>query len=145
MLAAASRPSRIAQTTSEAPRTMSPAAKTPSRLVIMVRKSILTVPQRVTSSSRRAEQRRQVLGIEAQRLDDQVGVEAEVEPGIVLRRLAAGGVGRAQPHARRAHAASTVAVADERLGRREPDELDALLLGVRTSRFEPGMLARSRR
>ncbi len=37
MAAAASRPSRIAHTTSEAPRTMSPAANTPSTLVISVR------------------------------------------------------------------------------------------------------------
>ena len=49
--AAASRPSLIAQTTSEAPRTISPPANTPSRLVIIEAQSTFTVPQRVTSSS----------------------------------------------------------------------------------------------
>src|SRR5476649_147541 len=51
MRSAASRPSRTAHTTSEAPRTMSPAANTPSMLVIMWRQSILSVPQPVTSRS----------------------------------------------------------------------------------------------
>jgi hypothetical protein len=50
-LGAASRPSRIAQTTSEAPRTMSPAANTPSIAVIIVFRSTLIVPQLVTASS----------------------------------------------------------------------------------------------
>src|SRR5690606_15380576 len=48
---AASKPSRMAQTTSEAPLLMSPAAKTPGIEVIMVLKSVLTVPQRLTASS----------------------------------------------------------------------------------------------
>src|SRR5260221_7227115 len=48
--AAASRPSRIAQTTSEAPRTISPAAKTPGRLVIIVLWSIRKVPALLTES-----------------------------------------------------------------------------------------------
>src|SRR5690606_20481214 len=43
MAVAASRPSRIAQTTSEAPRTISPAAQTPGRLVAPVRKAVFTV------------------------------------------------------------------------------------------------------
>src|SRR5207253_1234244 len=43
-----SRPSRTAHTTRLAPRTMSPAANTPSRLVIIVLWSTRTVPQRVT-------------------------------------------------------------------------------------------------
>ena len=51
MDSAASRPSRIAQTTRLAPRTMSPAANTPSRLVINVRGSAVIVPQRVVRSS----------------------------------------------------------------------------------------------
>jgi hypothetical protein len=59
MLAAASRPSRIAHTTSEAPRTMSPAANTPSRFDISVRRSILIVPQ---LASGRLEQHRRGSG-----------------------------------------------------------------------------------
>ena len=51
MAAAASRPSRIAQTTSEAPRTMSPPANTPSMLVIMVDGLIRTVPHFDTDKS----------------------------------------------------------------------------------------------
>ena len=51
MLSAASRPSRIAQTTKDAPRTISPAAYTPGIDVECVLKSVLIVPQRVISSS----------------------------------------------------------------------------------------------
>ena len=51
MLSAASLPSRIAQTTKEAPRTISPAAYTPGSEVECVLKSVLIVPQRVTSNS----------------------------------------------------------------------------------------------
>ena len=46
--AAASRPSLIAQTTSEAPLTMSPAANTPFKFVSIVSKSVLIVPHFVT-------------------------------------------------------------------------------------------------
>ena len=38
-----------------------------------------------------------------------------------------------------------LALAEEGLGRGQPDELHAFFLGVVTSRSEPGMLARSRR
>ena len=130
MASAASRPSRTPQTTSEAPRTMSPAANTPS----MRRHHGLPVdPHRAPAGHLQlglVEQRRQVLGIEAQRLDDQVGLDREAR----IRRpapAAAGRSHRARPGAcaRRARA-FTLVVAQEGLGRRLPDELDALLLGV---------------
>ena len=128
---AASRPSRIAQTTSEAPRTMSPAANTPARLVIMVRWSIFSVPQRVTASSGAPNSRRQILGVEAERLDDEIGLDVEVRAVDRSRRLAAGGVGHAEMHARGAHAGDVVVRRRGRLRARQPDELDALFLGVR--------------
>ena len=48
---AASLPSLIAQTTNEAPLTISPAAKTPFRFVSIVSKSVLIVPHLVTFNS----------------------------------------------------------------------------------------------
>src|SRR3546814_3753871 len=45
---AASRPSRIPHTTSQAPRTTSPAAHPPASGVLSVLKSVSTVPERVT-------------------------------------------------------------------------------------------------
>ena len=129
MLSAASRPSRTPQTTSDAPRTMSPPANTPGMPVIMVRQSMRTVPQRVTSQLGLAEQHRQVLGIEAERLDHQLGLDHEARVRHGLRPLAAGGIGRAQAHAHGAHARD-LAIAQKSLRCCLPDELDALLLGV---------------
>ena len=105
------------------------------RLVIMVRQSTFTVPQRVTVEVGRVEQRRQVLGIEAQRLDHQVGLEREVG----CRRSPAASAGRWRRAApRRMRAArtpvTTVVLAEEGLGRGQPDELDAFLLGVASPR-----------
>ena len=51
MAAAASLPSLIAHTTSEAPLTISPAAKTPSKLVCIDFKSIFIVPHLEIASS----------------------------------------------------------------------------------------------
>src|SRR5438552_18853507 len=58
---------------------------------------------------------------------------AAVDP---LRHLAAAGIGDPQMHAVSAHLLDA-ALAEERLGRGEPDELDALLLGVADFALRP--------
>ena len=126
---AASRPSRTPHTTSEAPRTMSPPAKTPGMLG---HHGVPVDPDRAPAADLErglAEQGRQVLRIEAQRLDDQIGLDAEGRAGLDLGRLATGGIGRAQPHPVRANRLDP-GVAEKRLGGGEPDELDAFLLGI---------------
>ena len=129
MASAASRPSRIAHTTSEAPRTMSPAANTPSRLVILVRWSIFSVPHWVRPRSGAANCAGMSSGSKPSAFSTRSASTVKCEPSIDARRLPARRVGHAQmdalgPHARHG------AVAEERLGRRQPDELDALLLGM---------------
>ena len=93
-----------------------------------------TVPQRVTPSSGAPNSARQFLGIEAQRLDHQVGRRAEIAaPGSRsgARRPVASGAPR---RIRAARTPATVAVAVEGVGRGQPDELDALLLGIAAPR-----------
>jgi hypothetical protein len=53
----------------------------------------------------RVERRRQVLGIEAQRLQHQVGLDVDVAVGDLLRHLAAGRIGHAEMDAHGAHVA----------------------------------------
>jgi hypothetical protein len=72
----------------------------------------------------------QVLGIEAERLNDQVGLEPERRARDDLGRLPPAGVGSTQPHAVGTDRRDPV-LAEECLRRRHPDELDALLFGVR--------------
>ena len=131
MPSAASRPSRTPQTTSEAPRTMSPPANTPGMRVIMVCQSIRTVPQRVTCSSGSPNSAGRSSGSKPSALITRSASSTKLR----IRRPAPasarpGRIGRAQTHAHGAHGASTVRVAEERLGRRQPDELHAFLLGV---------------
>ena len=69
--AAASRPSRIAHTTSEAPRTMSPAANTPGSAVMNAAVVDLQRAPARHRERRLAEDGGQILGVEAERLDHQ--------------------------------------------------------------------------
>src|SRR3954470_5344842 len=153
MCSAASRPSRTAHTTSEAPRTMSPAANTPSRLVIMRRQSILSVFQPVTArsaasnmpgrssgskpsafSTRSASMLTWLLAISCGVWRPEACPDGDGGVGALLRPRAAGGAGQAEMDAHRADMADTLAIrrglAEERLRRGQPDELDAFLLGV---------------
>ncbi len=78
---------------------------------------------------RLAERRRQILRVEAQRLDDQAGRHRMRAAGHRLDRLPPRCVRQAEPHPHRAHRRHR-RVAQERLGGGEPRELDPLLLGV---------------
>ena len=91
--------------------------------------STFSVPQRVTSSAGSPNMRRQVLRVEAQRLDRQVRRQGEIAALDRLHRLPPARVGQPEMHAHRMHPADR-AVAQECLGRGEPDELDAFFLGV---------------
>ncbi len=127
MSTAARCPSRTAQTTSEAPRTASPAANTPGRLVALVGACSRTVPCALSARSRRAYEARIVLRVEAQGLDHHLG--GQVQLGVRrLDRAAAARVGRAELHARQAHAVHRMRVAEQSLRRRQPLEAHALLL-----------------
>ena len=97
--------------------------------VIMVCQSTLTVPQRVTCSSGASNSAGRSSGSKPSALITRSASIAKLELRDRLGRLPAGRVGRAEAHPDRAHAAHPV-VAEEGLGRRQPDELDALLLGV---------------
>src|SRR4051794_10541246 len=77
----------------------------------------------------RVEQRGRVLGIEAQSLDHQIGIEPEGRARLDLGRLAAGRVRSAKAHAMGPHGLDP-AIAQDRLGCGEPYELAPLLLGV---------------
>ena len=78
----------------------------------------------------RGQQVRQVFRIEAQGLDDQAGGQVEVAALDLLGRLAAGGVGRAEPHADGAQAVGVAGVAEHGAGGGQPFEHHAFLLGV---------------
>ncbi len=128
MCCATSRPSRIAQTTRLAPRDdVAGGEHTVDARHHRAPVGAQRAPARDAELGL-AEHPRQILGIEAERLDHEIGAEIEFVARIGLGRAAAAGVGRAQPHPRDAHAAYGHAV--EALGRREPDELYAFLLGV---------------
>ena len=79
----------------------------------------------------RAEQSRQVFGVEAQSLDHEIGVD-----GVTIARIGFGGaaatrIGRPQTHGGNADVLDrAVLVRSESVGRRQPDERDAFFLGI---------------
>jgi hypothetical protein len=77
---------------------------------------------------RHAPKRRQILRLEAQRLDDQIGLFDVVRALDQLGALPPGGIGRAKAHLLHHHALD--GIAGEALGRGQPDELHALFLGI---------------
>ena len=90
---AASRPSRIAHTTSEAPRTMSPAAIHAG----LVRRERQRIGFRACPSAMRVDiPGAQILGIEAERGDDEIAGDFVRAAGLFFRRLAPALVRRAQ-------------------------------------------------
>ena len=113
--AAASRPSRIAQTTSEAPRTMSPAANTPSQAG---HHGAVVDLERAPAGDRRARgspnSAGRSSGSKPSALITRSASSGEVGCRDRLRRLPAGGVGQAEMHA---HGARTPVDAVRRRGR----------------------------
>ena len=144
MASAASRPSRTPQTTSDAPRTMSPPANTPGIAVIMVRQSIRTVPQRVTGSSGWPNSVGRSSGSKPSALITRSASTAKLESGT--------GSGRCRPVAsgaprrmRTARTPSTSPSPKKASGAACQTNSTPSSSAWRTSRIEPGMLARSRR
>ena len=143
---AASRPSRIAQTTSEAPRTMSPPAKTPGSVghhgaVVHLQRAPLRHRQR-----RFVEHRGQVLGVEAQRLDRPGRRDGEAAAGD-RSPPAAGRSRRAGRDASAPRARRSTRVARRGRPRAPASQANSTPSSSAffTSRIEPGMFALSRR
>ena len=88
---------------------------------------------------------RQVLGVEAERLDDEVGGHGEAAAGDGLDLLAAGGVGQAEMHARWRARRSTWPSPTKASGAESQAKRTPSSSAFFTSRMEPGMLALSRR
>ncbi len=129
----------------DAPRTMSPAANTPGSVVM---KRAVVHLQRAPArhlQRRLAEHRRQVLGVEAQRLDHQIGRHGEMAALDRLHRTAGrtrrAGRDASAPRARRSRASSPRNASGADSQTNSTPSSSAFF----TSRIEPGMLARSRR
>ena len=134
MLSAASRPSRIAQTTRDAPRTISPTAYTPGSAVEWVRKSAFYRAPARDFQRRFAPKCGQVFGFETKREDYQIGVFDVVCALDLFRALTARCVRRTKPHFRDHHAFDFLALESFRC--RQPEEVDALFLGICKPRAE---------